>query len=400
MRRRSERQGLRWNVVLVSLLSLPLMAADPRDSARVDAITFEPHDGQLAVALVTTQPIPRFSCTLSSSSTREIVVDFPEATSRLQSTYTPKSPLVRSATVEVNPSSPLGVRIRLLLGDGTFRGVEQTGQGLLLRFDAARADAGGRVTPGGDDYRIGAGDKLEIAVFGHDDLSKIVEVRADGTINFPMIGDVPVAGRTVSEVDEAITRVLGKDYLVDPQVSVDIKEYQSQWVTILGEVRTPGRYFLKRNMRLIDLLAEAGGATKEAGSEILITRRQVDAAAPPRSIAVEREQLMSHENQEANVALVDGDIIAIGEKGTFYIRGEVSRPGSYFLEQGMTVLKAISVAGGFTQYANRKEVELLRSGDKGVQTRLVVNLRAIENGKKQDVPLRANDTVIVPRRIF
>jgi len=376
------------------------MAADPGSAARVDAIGFEPDEGHLTVSLVTTQPIPRFSCSLPATTKREVVVEFPEATSRLQSGYDPKSLLLRSVSVEASPSGQPGVKVRMLLGDGTFRGVEQTEQGLRLKFDVLRAEIGEKADASVDDYRIGAGDKLEIAVFGHEDLSKVVEVRADGTINFPMIGDLPVAGRTASEVDEALTRLLGKDYLVDPQVSVDVKDYQSHWVTILGEVRTPGRYFLKRNMRLIDLLAEAGGATKEAGAEILITRRQLDGAASPRSIAVEREQLMSHESQTANIALEDGDIIAIGEKGTFYIRGEVSRPGSYFLEQGMTVLKAISVAGGFTQYANRKEVELLRSGEKGVQKRLVVNLRAIETGKKQDVPLSANDTVIVPRRIF
>jgi polysaccharide biosynthesis/export protein len=398
--RRSERQGFRWNPLLVTLLSLLLMAADPRVAARVDAMSFEPHEGQLTVTLVTTQPIPRFSCALSASTSREVLVEFPEATSRLLSAYDPQSPLVQSATVEADPSGRPGVKIRLLLRDGTFRGVEQTGQGLLLRFDAAPGDSREKAAPEGGDYLIGAGDKLEIAVFGHEDLSKVVEVRADGTINFPMIGDLAVAGRSSSEVDDAITQLLRKDYLVDPQVSVDIKEYQSHWVTILGEVRSPGRYVLKRNMHLIDLLAEAGGATKEAGSEILITRRQRDGAVTPQPVAVERERLMSHENQEANIALSDGDIIAIGEKGAFYIRGEVSRPGSYFIEQNMTILKAISVAGGFTQYANRKEVELLRAGDKGVQARLVINLKAIESGKKQDVPLHANDTVIVPRRIF
>jgi len=142
----------------------------------------------------------------------------------------------------------------------------------------------------------------------------------------------------------------------------------------------------------------AGGATKEAGSQILITRQTGDGV--PRQVVVDRTQLLSQNNKDSNVLLQHGDIVAVAEKQVFYIRGEVNKPGAYLLESDMTVLKAISLAGGFTQFANRKQVDILRAGSRGVQEKVTVNLKAIEEGKKEDLPIHPDDTIIVPRRIF
>jgi polysaccharide export outer membrane protein len=95
-----------------------------------------------------------------------------------------------------------------------------------------------------------------------------------------------------------------------------------------------------------------------------------------------------------------GDVISVGERAVFYIRGEVNRPSAFVLERGMTVMRAIAVAGGLTQYANRKEVQLVRSRDGGGLENIAVNLKAIEDGKITDVALRPDDVIIVPRRIF
>ena len=115
---------------------------------------------------------------------------------------------------------------------------------------------------------------------------------------------------------------------------------------------------------------------------------------------MDRDRLLSQNNQDSNIPLRHGDIVLVGEKEVFYIRGEVTKPGAYLLESGMTVLKAISLAGGFTQFANRKQVDVLRAGGSGVQSKSTVNVKAIEDGKKEDLPIRPNDTIIVPRRIF
>src|SRR5712692_5460881 len=308
----------------------------PAGAAVVESVTFQAEGDGLSVYLKTSVPVPRFQCAFPSGSAREVVVVVPGAVSRLESAYDPGVSLVKAARVETEPNGAPGVRVRFVLGEGRLSAVEQADQGVILRFQRVTPPVLGPDPSRAQEYKVGVGDKLEIMVFGHDDLTKIVEVRGDGSINYPLIGNLTVVGKPVAQIDDEITTVLAKDYLVDPQVSVDVREYQSQWVTIIGEVRTPGRYVLKRNMRLIDLLAEAGGATKEAGTGILVTRHQEGQDAP-RQIALSRERLLSGDNQEANLLLSHGDIVTVSEQEVFYIRGEVAKPGSYYLSGEMTV---------------------------------------------------------------
>ena len=380
-----------------SLLSSAAGAADAAPA--VESLSFEARADAVVIHLKTTVPVPPFTCRLTTAGFSEAVVEIPGAVSRLQPRYAQDSLLVPEVRVEPAVGGGPGVKVRVGLGTAVLMGVEQAGSGIILRFGPRPAATGQPTATAGSEYRVGIGDRLEISVFAHDDMSKVAEVRSDGTINYPLIGVLAVAGKTPVEIDVEITRLLGKDYLVDPQVSVEVHDYQSQWVTIMGEIKQPGRYVLKRNMRLVDLLAEAGGPTKEAGDEILVTGRQ-DENGSPRNRALDLERLLGGDDPAENVLLAHGDIVTLGEKQVFYIRGEVARPASYFLDKGMTVLKAISVAGGLSQFANRKGIELLRSGKNGVQEKLTINLKAIEEGKRQDVPLLPNDTIIVPRRIF
>jgi len=381
-------------LVLVHLAmgsSRPVFGQGQPVATTLEGLSFKEAEDGGVLQVQIAGPLPAFSCTVPAPGMRDLVIELPGTGTRLPDRLDLKNAAVPEAVIERGAAGASGVRVRLAIDRGFLARIEQSEHGLILRFS--------RSSPlEMTEYRVGVGDKLEITVFGHEDLSKVVEVRADGSINYPLIGDLRVAGKTVAEIDGEVTRILGKDYLVDPQVSVDVREYQSQWVTIIGEVRTPGKYVLKRNMRVIDVLAEAGGASKEAGSQILITRQSEDGA--PRQIVVDRDRLLSQNNQDSNVLLQHGDILAVGEKEVFYIRGEVTKPGAYLLESGMTVLKAISLAGGFTQFANRKQVDVLRAGGSGVQSKSTVNVKAIEDGKKEDLPIRPNDTIIVPRRIF
>jgi polysaccharide export outer membrane protein len=392
-----------WFFLLLALVTAPalVLAAADRPAATAPAsiqgLSYDAHEGSLTVTLRTSAPLTRYSLNLPSGPGAEVVLVVPEATSALQSRYASESPLLTEIRVKPGEGGA-GIEVHFILAKSAFMGVGQADGGIVLRFAALSEPAAGADPARLPEYKVGPGDKLEISVFAHDDLSKVVEVRGDGTINYPLIGNLEVAGKTVSQIDDELTRILGKDFLVDPQVSVDVREYQSQWVTIIGEVRNPGQYVLKRNMRLIDLLAAAGGVTKEAGSEALITRRAEDENAP-RHILVDRDGTLSQENGGGNPLLVHGDIVTIGEKKVFFIRGEVNKPGMYYLENGMTVMKAISVAGGLAQFANRKDIQLLRA-DGGHREKLTVNLKAIESGKKEDISLHPNDTIIVPRRIF
>lgn len=392
-------------MLLVCLTMIPAQRAIAVDapspgSPSVDSLSFDANGRGCVIALKTSSSVARFSLRTAGLAPGETVLELPETTSRLSAQY-PGGPCpLREVLVEAEPGGKQGVRIRFILGKGVLAGVDRVTDGLRLTFENNLADGKAGISgTTSDEYKVGVGDKLEIVVFGHEDMNKVVEVRGDSTINYPLLGNLPVAGKTVAEVDDEITRLLAKDFLVDPQVSVEIREYQSQWVTIIGEVRTPGRFVLRRDMRLIDLLAEAGGATKEAGMDILVTRRQ-EGDGPPQPLVISRDRLMSRNNQDANIVLAHGDIVTISEKEAFYIRGEVAKPGSYYLENDMTILRAISVAGGLTQFANRKSVDLLREGNGGLQKRMKVDLKAIEDGKKGDIPLLPNDIIIVSRRIF
>jgi protein involved in polysaccharide export with SLBB domain len=288
-----------------------LATAPPPRGDVVQTLTFEPSEKGAIVALKTTVPVPHFTCLLDTIDPRQVVIDFPAATGTLKKRYALDSPLVREALVEKSPEPGVTLRIRFTLGEGALAAVELGGQGLNLRF------LGGTPAPIQDaapvEYLVGAGDKLDITVLGHADLNRVVEVRGDGTIDFPLIGEVPVAGKGLSQIDREMTRTLGKDYIINPQLSVNIKEYGSQWVTVIGEVTKPGRQLLKQKMRLIDLLAEAGG---------------------------------------------------------------------------------------FTAYANRKQIEILRPENGDLRRKMIVNLKDIEDGKNPDVPMISGDVVMVPRRTF
>ena len=292
-----------------------LAAVAPVAPARgdvVQALTFQPSQDGAIVALKTTLPVPQFNCVLDTSDPRQVVIDFPAASGTLKKRYALDSPLVREALVEKSPESGVALRIRLTLGEGAMTAVELAGQGLNLRFKSG-PPAPIQAAAAPTEYLVGAGDKLDITVLGHADLNRIVEVRGDGTIDFPLIGDVPVAGKALPQINREMTRTLGKDYIVNPQLSVNIKEYGSQWVTIIGEVAKPGRQLLKQKMRLIDLLAEAGG---------------------------------------------------------------------------------------FTAYANRKQIEILRPEGGDLRRKMIVNLKEIEDGKIPDVTLVSGDVVMIPRRSF
>ena len=121
-------------------------------------------------------------------------------------------------------------------------------------------------------YVVGPGDVLEVTVLGQADVSRSTTVQPDGRFTMPLLGDIDVAGKTVAEIQTLITEALSKDFLVNPQVEVRVREYASQFALVLGEVVSPGRRALRGNTRLIDLLIESGGFRAGASGEIEIQR--------------------------------------------------------------------------------------------------------------------------------
>ena len=328
-----------------------------------------------------------------------LALSFPLATSRLKKAYMVEGRHLRFIEVIGNGGeAPAPVEIILRLSGDSFWSLQQTEGRIRVSLRRPAGAFLGSVT---DRYRVGPGDRLAISVFGQEDLEKLVEVKADGSITFPLIGEVQVKNMSIEGVRDELKKRLAKDFIIDPQISVDVDQFRSQEVSVVGEVGRQGRYFLKGITTLIEILAEAGGLSSEAGSEILVSRK-VSLGNPDlerQQISIGRDQLYSRMGPEENIVLADGDIINVVPKKTFYIRGEVSRPGPYSLEEGTTLLKAISMAGGVGDFANRKEVEILRDVQ-GKKERIVVNLRAIEKRKREDLIILPDDIINVPRKFL
>jgi len=253
------------------------------------------------------------------------------------------------------------------------------------------------------DYEVGPGDVIEVAVYGNDDLSRIPTVQTNGSISLPLLGEVQVAGLTIAEVQRKITNLLEKDYLVKPQVEVKVKDYNSQYVSVVGEVNSPGRKPLRGRTRLIDLLSEGGGFKPTASGEVMITRTDGEFEGGQKAITVRITRSASPSMQDLvnlEVLLKNGDIITAFPKSFVTVDGEVNRPGRYAIESDLTVTGAISLAGGFTRFGSNG-VKLRRTDPlDGKVTIIKVDLKDVRNGKKPDVPLLPNDVISVSRRVF
>src|SRR5207247_3358878 len=142
----------------------------------------------------------------------------------------------------------------------------------LLVAAAVVLTAGGALTA--QEYIIGPGDVLRITVWGQDDLSKEYPVTLDGRVPFPLIGNVQAAGLTTTQLATRLHDLLEKDYLVNPQVLVSVKEYLSKKVHVIGEADRPGLFYLTGPTTLLEILSKAGGLSKSAGKELVLVRRE------------------------------------------------------------------------------------------------------------------------------
>ena len=259
-------------------------------------------------------------------------------------------------------------------------------------------------------YVIGSEDALDIKVWDHDDLSRTVTISADGYFSFPLIGRIKAGGLTVRSLETKIAQLLDKDYIVNPQVTITVADFKSQKVFILGEVKSPGAYYLSKTDTLLEVMSKAGGVTPNAGREIIIARPKQGAASlqQPASLDSKNSQLQ-HVNLQAllagdvqkNVAVQDNDTIYVPKASQFSVFGEVQKPGSYALESETSILEAISIAGGPTSNADTQKLELLRKED-GAQRKMILNIKNLLEAKTNDEEflIQDGDVIYQPRAEF
>ncbi|HEX6971015.1 MAG TPA: polysaccharide biosynthesis/export family protein, partial [Limnochordia bacterium] len=192
---------------------------------------------------------------------------------------------------------------------------------------AAAPDPAPASPPG--EYRIGPGDVLAIAVWGEPELSTPAgsgwEVRPDGKISVPLLGEVAASGYTIAAFTERLTRGLA-EYVKDPRVTVNVVSFRRVRVQALGQLQQPGQYALPPDARLLDLLALAGGPTERAAlSEATLTR----AGAADETVHIDLAALLRGGETEWNLALAEGDVLFVPERPPVTVLGEVLRPGVY-----------------------------------------------------------------------
>jgi len=241
------------------------------------------------------------------------------------------------------------------------------------------------------DYIIGEGDVLKITVYDHDDLTTTARVSGDGVIVFPLIGQIEVKGLTLPQITNKIAELLADGYIVSPQVNIFIQEFRSKKAFIMGEVKKSGLYVLPGQTTFLALLSEAGGLTKDAGDKAIIKRKANPSDKDESIIDIDLKGLIEKGDTSLDILILDGDSVYISKAGVFYVTGEVKKPDAYKHEEGTTVIKAITMGGGFTDKASKGRVKIIRK----VNRKEEVLERA-----KMDEPVLPDDVIVVPESFF
>ncbi len=196
--------------------------------------------------------------------------------------------------------------------------------------------------PTGDGYLLGSEDLLEITVWGYGDLTRVVPVRPDGQISVPLAGTVPAAGRSVERLTQDLTRAFAK-YIINPQVTVSVREFRKIRISMLGQVARPGTYTLPPGARILDAISIASGVTDNAA---LPQARLVRASGETRTVSL--DSLLLRQDMSQNLVVEPGDTLLIPEDTTnkYYVVGDVKNPGMYPIKGDVTVLQALAAAGG------------------------------------------------------
>jgi polysaccharide export outer membrane protein len=255
---------------------------------------------------------------------------------------------------------------------------------------------------GGSDYKIGRQDLLELSVFDLKELDQTVRVADDGSITLPLLGRLQVAGLTKGELETLIARLLEERFVRNPQVTIFVKEYTSKKVAVSGAVKKPDTYEMLGEKTLLEMISLAGGLDKDLGKEIVIFRSQDDGAAE--RISIDLDKLVYEADPALNVLVLPGDIVYVPavEKVRIFVTGAVRTPNLYEVPRSepVTVLKAVTLAGGTTDRASESRVQIIRTDANGNRVTIPVNLKKVKRGKAEDPVLMRDDLVLVPESFF
>ena len=262
-------------------------------------------------------------------------------------------------------------------------------------------------------YTIGPGDEIAISITDADEVkdafANSLTADSDGFITVPMVGRVHAAGLTTAQLQLQIREGLAK-YIRDPQVFVNIKSMKSQIVSVVGAVNSPGVHVISGPKTLLEVLALAGGLSKDAGYRVDISRQMkwgeiplpgatVDTTGQFSLAEVNARTLTDDKNPVNNIAIKPDDVISVPRADVVYVIGEVKKPGGFTLgdHKAVSVLEALSLAEGFTPTAAQRDAQILRTTP-GSDTRVreKIDIKKLLEGKTNDVELSASDILFIP----
>ncbi len=276
--------------------------------------------------------------------------------------------------------------------------------GLCMAQSAARSSdvsRTGETTPNLPAQPIGGNDLLDISVYDAPEFSRTVRVSADGLIRIPMLQTpVRAGGLMPADLEQAISRAItAEQLLVDPVVTVNIIEYQSHPITVVGAVKNPITFQASKPITVLEALTNAGGPAPEAGSDVLVTRSAIGPDGKP-MVYTQRIPLRGLEDgsdNAMNIVLHGGEEVRVPEAGKIYVVGQVKKPGVYPVQEGgqTTLLQLLALSEGLDTMP-KKQAYIYRREGAGSKNEIPVDLRSVLQRKSPDVALVANDILYIP----
>lgn len=268
-------------------------------------------------------------------------------------------------------------------------------------------------TQGIKKYLLGPGDTLSIKVWGQSDLSGDVDVDDEGNISELHFIDKPIPARcrTEKEVAKDIAAAYGK-FIKNPQVSVRVTGRNSRPpAVVFGAVRMPARVQMQRRVRLQELLTASGGITEQANGDIQILHTEAAMCPEPgdevepvfdkdgtvmADMKIYKMEDLVAGKVASNPLIRPGDIVIVTEAKPIYITGSVVSPQGLYLQNGLTLSRAIAMVGGIRKDAKSEEIKIYRQ-KRGTseQELLTVNFNAIKKKQAEDILLQPYDIIDV-----
>ncbi len=272
---------------------------------------------------------------------------------------------------------------------------------LLLMVMAGMAATAARAQGRDSTYRVGPRDLLSVRVDEDEKLNGDRRVSEAGLVNLPLLGDVPVLGKTTVEITQIIKKLLEDKYMQRASVDVQVTEFRSRPISVIGAVKTPGNLGFSGHWTLLEAITAAGGLAENHGNVAYILRRAENGLSD--QVTIDLDDLLVRGDQRLNLPIFANDLInvPVNVEVTVYCLGEVAKPGALIFKSSerITLLAAIAHAGGLTDRAARKILIKRVARSDGPQE-ITVDFNRVLAGKEPDPELRQGDVIVVKESFF